>query len=113
MNNLLQKIGSNIRSIRLKKGLSIESASAIANIHSTYFAQIERGQRNPTIDVLSQIALALDVKLDSLFPNKPLVKLKDSYMLKFQSITKSLNQKSKNVVLSVVKELARQLEQNF
>lgn len=39
----------------------------LAGIHVNYFARIERGEENPSFDVLYAIAKALKVKLSELF----------------------------------------------
>ena len=38
-----------------------------SGLHRTYISQLERGRRNPTLDVISRIAAALNVDLPDLF----------------------------------------------
>lgn len=48
-----------IRKLRLDLGLSQEELARKADLHRTFISMIERGQRNPTLDVLERLAQAL------------------------------------------------------
>jgi transcriptional regulator with XRE-family HTH domain len=56
-------VGANIKKWRLERGLSQEEVAHRVGIVSSYFGEIERGRRNPTIGVLGRVAEALDVPL--------------------------------------------------
>jgi transcriptional regulator with XRE-family HTH domain len=56
-------VGINIKRWRLERGLSQEDVAHRVGIDLSYFGQIERGKRNPTIAVLGRIADALDTPL--------------------------------------------------
>lgn len=60
------QFGSAVRSKRLAAGLSQEELAERVEIHSTYVGMIERGLRNPTLDVAARIAAALKVSLPKL-----------------------------------------------
>lgn len=55
-----------IRLARWRKNLDQEQAAAKIGLSYRYFAEIERGVRNPTLDVLAAIAKALDVSVADL-----------------------------------------------
>lgn len=57
-----QLLGNNVRHIRETKGWSQEDLAHESGLHRTYISGVERGSRNPTVDVLKRLALALDVK---------------------------------------------------
>jgi len=52
---------SNVRKVRLSKGLSQERLAEIAGLHRTYVGSVERGERNISIDNIEALAKALDV----------------------------------------------------
>ena len=61
----------NIKRIRLKKGLSQEKLSRLANIALNTLTKIESGlSKEPTIKTIVKIADALGVSLDELIKNK-------------------------------------------
>lgn len=67
MNNLAIIIGNRIRSYRKIKGLSQEKLSELASCHPTYIGQLERGEKNATIESIEKIAEALNISLSQLF----------------------------------------------
>lgn len=50
-----------MRRIRESKGWSQDKLADESGLHRTYISGIERGVRNPTIEIVSVIALALEV----------------------------------------------------
>ncbi|EJL32222.1 putative transcriptional regulator [Caulobacter sp. AP07] len=51
-----QIFGSNVRRLRKERGLSQEALADEVGLAVTYVGQIERGQRNPTLDVVERFA---------------------------------------------------------
>ncbi|MFD0588369.1 helix-turn-helix domain-containing protein [Paenibacillus sp. GCM10027627] len=66
MRDIGRLIGENIRALRKSKGLSQEQLALRADINASYMGQVERGEKNPTIDVLSKIAAALQTPLEKI-----------------------------------------------
>jgi transcriptional regulator with XRE-family HTH domain len=54
-------LGANLKRLRTAKGWSQEDYAFEAGIHRTYIS-IERGARNPTIEVLVKLAAPLGVE---------------------------------------------------
>ena len=61
MSSILEIFASNVRNLRLQKGLSQEKLAEMSNLHRTYIGMIERGERKVTIVVAEKIARALKV----------------------------------------------------
>ena len=58
----LRKIlASNIRGIRLERGMSQEQLANVCELHRTYIGSVERSERNITISTLVKLANALNV----------------------------------------------------
>lgn len=67
----LQKIVStNIKRIRLQKGLSQEELAGICGYHRTYVGSVERGERNITLSTLEAFADALSIDPRELLSNE-------------------------------------------
>ncbi|OGD63246.1 hypothetical protein A2215_04630 [Candidatus Berkelbacteria bacterium RIFOXYA2_FULL_43_10] len=65
--NATNNISTNIKKFRLKMGLSQDKLSKKADITYNTLIKIESGaNKNPTIETMSRIAKALDVKVDDL-----------------------------------------------
>lgn len=61
------RVGRNIRRLRQLRGLSQEGLAELAGNSWKNMGQIERGQSNVGIDVLSRVAAALSVDIADLF----------------------------------------------
>ena len=64
--NIQRKLGKNLKRIRDTKKLSQEQLSFEADVHRSYVSDIERGVRNPTIQIVHQFATALKVTMGDL-----------------------------------------------
>ena len=51
--------GSALRQVRLSRGLSQEKLGLITNLDRTYISGIERGRRNPTLQIIWILARAV------------------------------------------------------
>lgn len=60
--NILKTFGTNVRTIRESRGLSQEALADKADLHRTYISDIERFQRNISLDNIQKLATALEVK---------------------------------------------------
>lgn len=63
----LTEFGNNLRNIRQRQGLSMESLANDAEIEYRQLGRIERGEINTTIISLLKIAKALNVDIKILF----------------------------------------------
>ena len=62
-----KQLGARIRYLRQQKNWSLEDLALEAEINRNYLCDLERGSRNPTVNVLNRIAKALDINLSTLF----------------------------------------------
>ena len=67
MSEITKTVGQRIRHYRNQSGLSQEKLAEISGCHPTYIGQIERGEKNATIESLEKISSALEISLASLF----------------------------------------------
>ncbi len=59
--NLRDCFAKNVRSKRKELGLSQEALASEAGLHRTYISDVERSERNVSIDNIERIAVALNV----------------------------------------------------
>ena len=67
MSDIAKVIGQRIRNYRTTAGLSQEKLAELSGCHPTYIGQLERGEKNATIESIEKIASALNVSLSKLF----------------------------------------------
>jgi len=60
-------VGRNVRRIRVGQGISQERLAFDSGVDRSYLGGMERGEENPTVDVLDRIATTLSVPLRELF----------------------------------------------
>lgn len=61
-----KKFGKRLAEVRTKKGITQEGLSFETGVDRTYISYIERGERNPSLFMLSRLAKALKVNLAEL-----------------------------------------------
>ena len=61
-----QKFSLKLKKIREKRKLSQENLALLCNIDRTHIGRIERLERNPSLDILSKIAIGLNISLSEL-----------------------------------------------
>ncbi|EAZ9290631.1 TPA: helix-turn-helix transcriptional regulator [Salmonella enterica] len=61
------QFGAHLKKLRLQLGLSQEAFADKCGLDRTYVSGIERGVRNPTLEVISVLAIGLGVELKDLF----------------------------------------------
>lgn len=60
------KVGRIIRRLRTERGISQEGLAAVSGVDRTFLGEVERGEANPSIDVLQRIASGLTIPLSEL-----------------------------------------------
>ncbi len=63
MKNNLQNLGETLRTLRRERGFTQEQLAELADLHSTYIAKIEAGQRLPSLETLASLANALQIPM--------------------------------------------------
>lgn len=60
------KLGQRIKEIRIKQGYSQEELASLSKLHRTYISDIERGERNVSVENIEKIAKALKIEPNEL-----------------------------------------------
>jgi transcriptional regulator with XRE-family HTH domain len=63
-------VGSNLRRLRMRRGLSLEKLSRQSGVSRAMLGQVELGQSAPTINVLWKISTALGVPFSALISSR-------------------------------------------
>ncbi|EBK3045230.1 helix-turn-helix transcriptional regulator [Salmonella enterica] len=80
--SIKKMLGNRIRELRQEAGFSQEGFADKCGIDRSYMSGIERGVRNPTLEILWAISCALGSNLNNLFmfENKEKVRKRNHYM---------------------------------
>lgn len=63
---ILKRFGSNLKSIRKTKKLSLRKLADIADVDFSQIHRIEKGESNPTLTMVYALAEALNIKASEL-----------------------------------------------
>lgn len=74
MTTSLLQFGLHILKLRQRAGLSQEALAARANLSRHYISELESGNRNPSLEVLIQLAWGLNTPLSEVVDFEPSVK---------------------------------------
>lgn len=66
---ITQKFGQRLKELRQKTGLSQEKFALKINMDRTYYASVEAGRRNISLENMKKIADGFGVSLSQLFEN--------------------------------------------
>lgn len=64
---LRQVVGETLRGMRLRQRRTLREVSSSARVSLGYLSEVERGQKEPSSELLAAICGALDVELSELF----------------------------------------------
>ncbi len=70
MENIRERLGKRIRTLRKAKGLTQEGLGERANLNYKYIGEIERGEVNSSVETLAAMANALDISISQLFEDE-------------------------------------------
>ena len=109
MSQLAKDIGQRIRNYRVNQKISQEELAEKCGLHSTYIGQIERGEKNATIESISKIAAGLSIPMSTLFEKIDDYNINDkktnypyiAYEL-VQSVSKSTQEKLISILKTVI-----------
>ncbi|GHV83279.1 hypothetical protein AGMMS50212_06190 [Spirochaetia bacterium] len=86
-------LARNIKSLRLSRQLSQADLAEKANISITFLSNIERGNKWPYVETLSNIAMALNVNFYELFNPKTTHEAARELLIRFsEDITKNVTE---------------------
>lgn len=67
MSDIAKTVGKRLRGYRTSLGYSQEKLAEKAGLHPTYIGQVERGEKNLTIESLEKITNALEIPIADVF----------------------------------------------
>lgn len=115
MSELIKIICANIRDVRKNKGLTQEELAEKCDLHTSYLAGVERGERNITIQTLEKIAQGLEISPVDLLKVEQL-NIDDQYFNKqgklqlLMNIANEFNEEEISRIINVVREIKQMMK---
>jgi len=104
-----EQLGKRIREERLKLNLTQEALAESINLTTAYVGQIERGERNLTLENLIKVSNRLGVTVDYLLADS-LAAENDSYLIQLAKLLNGRTLGEKEMVLAVARTLLLHLD---
>ncbi|MCL2392724.1 MAG: helix-turn-helix domain-containing protein [Oscillospiraceae bacterium] len=67
MSEIAKTIGDRIRIYRVRAKITQMRLAEKSGVHHTYIGQLERGEKNATLETIEKVARALNLSLETLF----------------------------------------------
>lgn len=67
MSDIAMIVGERIQAYRKKVDMTQERLAEKSGIHHTYIGQLERGEKNATLETIEKVARALELPFETLF----------------------------------------------
>ena len=98
-------IGERLRHKRQELKYSQEVVAEKANLHPTYIGQLERGEKNATIESIEKICIALDYPMEELFSKIIISNTSDETANLCYSLILSQSPKTQSKIYEILKQL--------
>lgn len=104
MADLVHRLGERIRMLRRERNLSQEQLGERAGLHTNYIGQVERGEKNVTIESLEKIAAGLKVSMEELFRYIDPMEREDD-LAQIHKLLSSRSKQDKAMVLKMIRSI--------
>ena len=104
MSDITKILGERIRIYRTRKKLSQEKLGEMSDTHDKYIGQLERGEKNATLVVITKIAKALDLPLEVLFENIIVGSTANETAKECYNLFITMSEKEQKVLLELVRK---------
>lgn len=113
MTNSQENIGSRIKEARLKAGLSQEVLAELTSISTSFMGQIERGERSPSMPVLTRLSKALEFPLSRIVDQHEVRETRAEYKVrpKLKQLIK-LSERADDATLDIFLKIFRVLKRH-
>lgn len=105
MSELSKQIGERLRSLRLNAGLTQERLAERADLHTTYIGQLERGEKNATIESICKLAKALQIAPAQIFAHLPEPESPPSPAEEIFQLVQECSPREQKALLAILRQL--------
>ncbi len=107
MSEIAKIVGQRLRYRRNELGYSQEYTSEQAGLHPTYIGQLERGEKNATIESLEKVCIALELPMEDLFRNILPLQATSKSARKTYDLLISLSSKEQDAIHVMVENIVK------
>lgn len=105
MSEIAKIVGERLRHKRQELKYSQEVVAEKAGLHPTYIGQIERGEKNATIESIEKLCLALEYPMEDLFAKITVTNNQDTLANQCYSLFIRQSPKEQERLLAILKKI--------
>ena len=106
-NDVLSVLGMRLKEARKKRGFTQERLAAISGISARHIANVEKGDVNPSFEVLSTLVKALGVSFDAIFD--PADVQTEADIQEIAGLYRACPEQGRRLILASVRAMAHEL----
>jgi len=103
MSDISKTIGERIRMYRTRKNLSQDALGEMAGLHGKYIGQLERGEKNATLESIEKVSRALNLSFEVLFENIIIGETQNEIPKACYDLLTPLSQKEQKAIYDLIK----------
>lgn len=107
MADIAKVVGERIRVYRNRAGYSQEELAEKAGLHNTYIGQLERGEKNATLESIEKVSRALEIPLEILMEKIVLVDAQNELPAKFYDLVNPLQASEQKFLYSLLEQIIK------
>jgi len=104
MSGISKIIGERIRMYRCHKNLSQDALGELAGLHGAYIGQLERGEKNATLESVEKVARALELPFEVLFEKIIVGETQNEIPNKCYDLIAPLSSKEQKAILDLIEK---------
>ena len=105
MESLAKTIGERIRNHRTRAGLNQEQLAERCGLHATYIGQLERGEKNATLESMGKIVAGLGVSFETLFEKIEIGEPKNNIASQCYMLIDALSEKEQSAIYDLIQKI--------
>ncbi|MCM3080498.1 helix-turn-helix domain-containing protein [Brevibacillus invocatus] len=105
VSEFLKNVGDRIRTIRKHRGLTQESLAEKTGLQNTYISDVERGDRNISLETLEKIVQALEVEAVDVFQFSQQSDKKQQMIQTLKELLSTKNTQEIKAIIKIVNEI--------
>lgn len=106
-NDVLSVLGMRLKEARKKRGFTQEQLADITGLSSRHIANVEKGDVNPSFEVLSTLVKALGVSFDAIFD--PADEQTEADIQEIAGLYRACPEQGRRIILASTRAMAHEL----
>lgn len=99
--------GKQIKSYRKVLNISQEELGERSGLHATYIGQVERGEKNASLESIQKLSQGLGVPISKLFECFPIDNSESSYASEIYSVVLDMDRDTQKHLLNIINEISK------